>query len=183
MWVGFTWRGFAEMAGCLQALEVCIDRPGQPQAVGARGRHYDLTLLSQGSSVRLDSFVYTVDGLREARSRLKSDGMLSLSFSVLSDALGHKCNRLLTEGLRCACWPATMAREFSWSRMTRRGCFLQNCWKTRALPTRQFFMLIHRFMPTSRRMTGRFSTCRNASTGVVSSHGIYSIGSFRLLSL
>src|SRR6266436_1472321 len=41
--------------------------------------HYDLmvyglldshTLLSQASSVRLDSFVYTVEGLREARSRL-----------------------------------------------------------------------------------------------------------------
>jgi hypothetical protein len=29
------------------------------------------TLLSQGSSVRLDSFVYTIEGLREARSRLK----------------------------------------------------------------------------------------------------------------
>jgi spermidine synthase len=44
------------------------------------------TLLSQGSSVRLDSFVYTVEGLREARTRLKPDGVLSLSFSVLSDA-------------------------------------------------------------------------------------------------
>ena len=48
------------------------------------------TLLSHGSSVRLDSFVYTVEGLREARNRLKSDGVLSLSFSVLSDALGRK---------------------------------------------------------------------------------------------
>lgn len=55
------------------------------------------TLLSQGSSVRLDSFVYTVDGLREARSRLKSDGMLSLSFSVLSDALGHKIYLMLQQ--------------------------------------------------------------------------------------
>jgi hypothetical protein len=55
------------------------------------------TLLSQGSSVRRDSFVYTVDGLREARSRLKSDGMLSLSFSVLSDALGHKIYLMLQQ--------------------------------------------------------------------------------------
>lgn len=48
------------------------------------------TLLSQGSSVRLDSFVYTVEGIREARSRLKADGVLSLSFCVVSDELGRK---------------------------------------------------------------------------------------------
>jgi len=64
--------------------------------------HYDLivyglldshTLLSQASSVRLDSFVYTVEGLREARSRLKPNGVLSLSFSVLNEALGPKSTR------------------------------------------------------------------------------------------
>jgi spermidine synthase len=55
------------------------------------------TLLSQGSSVRLDSFVYTVEGLREARSRLKSDGVLSLSFSVLSDTLGRKIYLMLQQ--------------------------------------------------------------------------------------
>ena len=48
------------------------------------------TLLSHGSSVRLDSFVYTVEGLREARNRLRADGVLSLSFSLLSDAMGRK---------------------------------------------------------------------------------------------
>ena len=47
------------------------------------------TLLSHGSSVRLDPFVYTIEGLREARNRLKPDGMISLSFTVLSDALGR----------------------------------------------------------------------------------------------
>jgi spermidine synthase len=55
------------------------------------------TLLSQGSSVRLDSFVYTVEGLGEARARLKSDGALSLSFSVLSDALGRKIYLMLQQ--------------------------------------------------------------------------------------
>jgi len=55
------------------------------------------TLLSQGSSVRLDSFVYTVEGLREARARLKPDGALSLSFSILSDALGRKIYLMLRE--------------------------------------------------------------------------------------
>jgi spermidine synthase len=69
-------------------------------------RKYDLivyglldshTLLTQGSSVRLDSFVYTVEGLREARERLKTDGVLSLSFAVLSDALGRKIYLMLQE--------------------------------------------------------------------------------------
>ncbi len=55
------------------------------------------TLLSHASSVRLDSFVYTVEGLREARSRLKENGVLSLSFAVLNDALGTKLFRMMTE--------------------------------------------------------------------------------------
>ena len=55
------------------------------------------TLLSQASSVRLDSFVYTVEGLREARARLRPNGMISLSFSVLSPELGHKIYLMLQE--------------------------------------------------------------------------------------
>src|SRR5262249_42828975 len=55
------------------------------------------TLLSHGSSVRLDSFVYTIEGLREARSRLKPDGIISLSFTLLSDSLGRKIYLMLQE--------------------------------------------------------------------------------------
>jgi hypothetical protein len=55
------------------------------------------TLLSQGSSVRLDSFVYTVEGLRESRGRLKKGGVLSLSFGVVSDELGHKIYEMMNE--------------------------------------------------------------------------------------
>ncbi|HJS99364.1 MAG TPA: hypothetical protein VJ756_09745 [Terriglobales bacterium] len=55
------------------------------------------TLLTQGSSVRLDSFVYTVEGLREARARLKPDGMLSLSFSVMNRPLGRKIYLMLQD--------------------------------------------------------------------------------------
>ena len=55
------------------------------------------TLLSHGSSVRLDSFVYTIEGLSEARNRLKPDGMISLSFAVISDALGRKIYLMLQE--------------------------------------------------------------------------------------
>lgn len=68
--------------------------------------HYDMvvyglldshTLLSHASSVRLDSFVYTVEGLREARSRLKGSGVLSLSFSVVNDDLGTKIYQMMKE--------------------------------------------------------------------------------------
>jgi spermidine synthase len=55
------------------------------------------TLLSHASSVRLDSFVYTVEGLREARSRLKENGVLSLSFSVLNNDMGTKIYRMMKE--------------------------------------------------------------------------------------
>lgn len=55
------------------------------------------TLLSHASSVRLDSFVYTVQGLREARARLKAGGILSLSFSVISAELGRKIYLMLQD--------------------------------------------------------------------------------------
>jgi spermidine synthase len=55
------------------------------------------TLLSNSSSVRLDSFVYTVEGLREARARLKEDGVLSLSFAVMGDAIAAKMFRMMRE--------------------------------------------------------------------------------------
>ena len=48
------------------------------------------TLLSHGSSVRIDSFVYTVEGLREARARLNEGGVLSLSFGVMTNEIGKK---------------------------------------------------------------------------------------------
>lgn len=69
-------------------------------------RRYDLivyglldshTLLSSSANVRLDSFVYTVEGLREARARLRPGGMLALSFSVLSPELGRKIFLMMRE--------------------------------------------------------------------------------------
>jgi hypothetical protein len=69
-------------------------------------RKYDLivyglldshVLLTQGASVRLDSYVYTIEGLREARNRLKPDGAISLSFAVISDELGRKIYLMLQQ--------------------------------------------------------------------------------------
>lgn len=55
------------------------------------------TLLSHASSVRLDSFVYTVNGLRDAKARLRDGGVVSLSFTVLSDPIGRKLYLMMTE--------------------------------------------------------------------------------------
>jgi spermidine synthase len=55
------------------------------------------TLLSHASSVRLDSFVYTVDGLRDAKQRLRDGGIVSLSFAVLSDEIGRKLYLMMTD--------------------------------------------------------------------------------------
>jgi spermidine synthase len=46
--------------------------------------------LSHASGVRVDSFVYTVEGIREARARLKDGGLMSLTFNVIAPELGHK---------------------------------------------------------------------------------------------
>ncbi len=48
------------------------------------------TLLSHASSLRLDSFVYTVEGIRDAKNRLVDNGMVSLSFCVISPEIGRK---------------------------------------------------------------------------------------------
>jgi spermidine synthase len=55
------------------------------------------TLLSGMSSVRLDSYVYTVEAFREARSLLREDGFIALSFSFVRPAIGHKLYLMLQE--------------------------------------------------------------------------------------
>ncbi|MBM4035548.1 MAG: hypothetical protein FJ291_27720 [Planctomycetes bacterium] len=55
-------------------------------------------LLSHASSsVRLDSFVYTVEAFREARARLKEGGTLALAFCVPSPELGRKIYLMMQE--------------------------------------------------------------------------------------
>jgi hypothetical protein len=55
------------------------------------------TLLSHGSNVRLDSFVYTVEAFKEARARLTDEGTLSLAFCVMSPEQGRKIYLMLQE--------------------------------------------------------------------------------------
>ncbi|EKD82767.1 MAG: spermidine synthase-like protein [uncultured bacterium] len=55
------------------------------------------SLLSHASSVRLDSFVYTVEGIRDAKNRLAEDGIVCLSFCILSQEIGRKIYLMMKE--------------------------------------------------------------------------------------
>jgi spermidine synthase len=55
------------------------------------------TLLSHSSTVRLESFIYTVEALKDARKRLKDDGILSLAFAVVSKEIGRKVYLMMSE--------------------------------------------------------------------------------------
>jgi spermidine synthase len=54
-------------------------------------------LVSQGSNVRLDSFVYTQEGLEDAFRHLKRGGLMSLAFALTSDLMGHKVYAMLRQ--------------------------------------------------------------------------------------
>ena len=55
------------------------------------------TLLSNVNNIRLESYVYTTQALREARASLKEDGVLTLAFAVLDESLGKKIFLMLQE--------------------------------------------------------------------------------------
>jgi SAM-dependent methyltransferase len=55
------------------------------------------TVLSGASSVRLDSYVYTTEALKEARARLAPDGVLTMSFTLLSREIAWKLFLMLRE--------------------------------------------------------------------------------------
>ena len=69
-------------------------------------RRYDLvlfglldshTMLGANSQVRLDSFMYTVEAFRDAQAHLQPEGMVVLSFCVITRQLGGKLFRMLVE--------------------------------------------------------------------------------------
>ena len=54
-------------------------------------------LVSQGSNVRVDSFVYTQEGLNDAFRRLKQGGLMSISFALTGELMGHKVYAMLRQ--------------------------------------------------------------------------------------
>jgi hypothetical protein len=65
------------------------------------------TNLGAMTNVRLDSFVYTVEGFRDAVARLKADGLLVVSYLVLDPRQGDKLFAMLKEA-----YPAQAPRVF-----------------------------------------------------------------------
>jgi SAM-dependent methyltransferase len=55
------------------------------------------TALSHASNLRVDSYVYTREGIAEAFRLLKPNGVLSISFTLVNDALGFKLSKILRE--------------------------------------------------------------------------------------
>jgi len=55
------------------------------------------TALSHASNLRVDSYVYTREGIAEAFKLLKPNGVLSISFTLVNDALGFKLSNILSE--------------------------------------------------------------------------------------
>lgn len=55
------------------------------------------TNLGAMTNVRLDSFVYTVEGFREAVARLKDDGLLIVSYLLIDETQGNKLYAMLTQ--------------------------------------------------------------------------------------
>jgi spermidine synthase len=68
--------------------------------------HYDLIvyglldshiMAANMSNLRLDSYVYTVEALREARARLTENGLLVLNFYLISDEQGKKISEMMKQ--------------------------------------------------------------------------------------
>ncbi len=55
------------------------------------------TALSHASNLRVDSYVYTREGIAEAYRLLKPGGVLSISFTLVNDALGFKLSKILRD--------------------------------------------------------------------------------------
>jgi len=55
------------------------------------------TALSHASNLRVDSYVYTREGIGEAFKLLKPDGVMSIAFTLPNDSLGFKLSHILRE--------------------------------------------------------------------------------------
>jgi SAM-dependent methyltransferase len=54
------------------------------------------TALSHASNLRVDSYVYTREGITEAFNLLKPDGVMSISFALPNESLGFKLSHILS---------------------------------------------------------------------------------------
>ena len=54
------------------------------------------TALSHASNLRVDSYVYTREGIAEAFKLLKPDGVMSIAFALPNESLGFKLSHILS---------------------------------------------------------------------------------------
>ena len=73
-----------------------LQRQGEPYDLIVFGTLDSMTRLSALSSVRLDTFIYTVESLRAARARLAPDGGLVLLFRSATDYIDDRLPGILT---------------------------------------------------------------------------------------
>jgi len=55
------------------------------------------TALSHASNLRVDSYVYTREGITEAFNLLKPDGVMSIAFTLPNESLGYKLSHILQD--------------------------------------------------------------------------------------
>ena len=75
------------------------------------------TALSHASNLRVDSYVYTREGIAEAYRLLKPGGVMSISFTLVNDALGFKLSKILSE-LPGAAKPLAVRVRYDYVRTT-----------------------------------------------------------------
>lgn len=84
------------------------------------------SVLSQASSVRLDSFVYTVEGIRDAYDRLEDDGIISIKYVIFTEVLGHRLFGMLREasgGLEPRAYRSSFGKADTTTFILRKGGF------------------------------------------------------------
>ena len=75
------------------------------------------TALSHASNLRVDSYVYTREGIAEAYRLLRPGGVMSISFTLVNDALGFKLSKILRE-LPGAGKPLAVRVRYDYTRTT-----------------------------------------------------------------
>ena len=75
------------------------------------------TALSHASNLRVDSYVYTKEGIGEAYRLLKPDGVMSISFALPNESLGYKLSHIM-QGLPGAGKPLAIRVRYDSSETT-----------------------------------------------------------------
>jgi spermidine synthase len=96
------------------------------------------TALSHASNLRVDSYVYTREGITEAFNLLKPDGVMSIAFALPNESLGYKLSHIL-QGMPGAGKPLAVRVRYDSSTTT---AFVTQKGRDVALPASKEFAAI-----------------------------------------